>query len=43
MAFYNISGNHRMIDAIDNLVGALLILIAQCNDGKTAKANIFLQ
>lgn len=43
MALYNISGNHRMIDAIDNLIGTLLVIIPQCNDGKAAKTDIFFQ
>lgn len=32
-----------MVDAIDNLIGALLVIPAQSNDGEPAKADIFLQ
>ena len=32
-----------MINAVDNLVGAPLIITAQCDDGKPAKTDILLQ
>ena len=32
-----------MVDAIDNLIGALLVIPAQSNDGEPAKADIFLR
>ena len=43
MTLDNIAGDYGVVNAIDDLISALLIIFAKCNDGKTAEANILLQ
>ena len=43
VTFDNITGNYGVVNAVDDLISALLIIFAKCNDGKTAEADILLQ
>ena len=43
MTLDNIAGDYGMVNAVDDLIGALFIVLAECDDWKTAEADILLQ
>lgn len=43
VALHNIAGNHGVIDAVDDLIGALLVVLTERHEGEAAEANIIFQ
>ena len=43
VTLHDIAGDHGVVDAVDDLIGVLRVILAQGDDGEPAKPNIFLQ
>ena len=43
VTLHNIAGDHGVVDAVDDLIGVLCVILAQRYYGEAAKPNIFLQ